>query len=164
MVRQTTVMRSSRLRASAADVWTAATSMDRINREMAPWLRMTYPSEAAGLTLDSPEVRLGEPLFTSYVLFLGVLPVERMLVTLTALEPGRRFVEQSRMLFIRSWRHERTIAPDGDGCVVTDQLTVEPPLPIFTPLVGAIVEAFFGHRHRQLRAFFGAAEETQSAH
>lgn len=150
-----TVTRSSRLAAPAERVWAHATSMASITREMAPWLRMTFPPEAAGVALDDPRVRLGEPLFTSWVLLLGVVPVERMDLTLAELDPGRRFVEQSRTRVLKGWRHERRVEPDGDGCVVTDTLTLTPPVGALAGPLEWFVGRFFEHRHRRLRALFG---------
>jgi hypothetical protein len=151
-----TVTTTSRLAAKAADVWTHATMLASVNREMGPWLYMTSPAEVRGLSLASPLVVLGEPLFTSWVLALRIFPVERMRVTIAELEPGRRFVERSRVLVMRAWRHERTVEPAGpEACVVTDTITVEPRLGIAAPFVGAFLRWFFAHRHRRLRALFG---------
>lgn len=84
------------LAAPRSTVWKHATKLTTINREMAPWLRMTVPREVGEASLDDPRLRIGEPLFASWILLLGVVPVERMQVTVIELEPGRRFVEQSR--------------------------------------------------------------------
>jgi ligand-binding SRPBCC domain-containing protein len=146
-----TVVRSSRMPASAEAVWGLVTRMPAINREMGPWLRMTYPREAENLSLGDTTVRLGEPLFTSWVLAGGLVPIERMAVTLVELEPGRRFVEQSRTLAMRSWRHERTLEPSGDECIVTDRLTLAAPVRWVEPLLGRALGLFFDHRHRRLR-------------
>lgn len=156
-----TVVRSSRLRASAADVWAGVTKMPAINREMGPVLRMSYPREAEDMTLDGDAVRLGEPLFRSWVLLGGLLPVERMDVTLVELDPGRRFVEQSGTLFMRLWRHERIVDADANGgSTVTDRLTMEAPIPRFSAGIARLVGLFFDHRHRRLRATFGSAPST----
>lgn len=161
------VSRSSRLAASAPIVWAHATAMADINRELAPWMRMTFPPAAAGLSLADADadVRLGEPLFTSWILFLGFLPVDRMRLVLTELDPGRRFVERSAMTVLRSWRHERTVEPDGDGCVVTDSVEAAPPLGFGAPILRWVLGRFFAHRHRRLLRTFGAhpTGRTESA-
>jgi len=149
-----TLERSTPLRASAADVWRHATSIDGINRELAPWLRMTAPAAAHGLALDDAGATLGTPLFTSVVLLGGVLPIERMKVTLTELEPGHRFVERSPMLAVRAWRHERIIAPHTAGCLVTDRVSFTPPLALLALPLRIAIGAFFAHRHRQLGRLF----------
>jgi hypothetical protein len=115
---------------------------------------MTAPPAARERGLD--EAPVGEVLFRSWVLLFGLLPVERMDLVIEALEPGRRFVEASRVLVLRAWRHERTVEPDGpDACVVTDRLTPAPRLALLGPLVRAFVALFFDHRHRRLRRLFG---------
>ncbi len=154
MERSITVTRISRLPAPAEVVWRHATSMPSVNREMGPWLRMTYPAEARDQSLADAAVVLGEPLFTSWILFLGLLPVERMRVTIVELEPGRRFVERSPPVLLRSWRHERSVEPSQDGCVVTDVVTAEPPFAWFSPVLRVVAERFFTHRHARLRRLF----------
>jgi ligand-binding SRPBCC domain-containing protein len=153
--RSATITRTTRLAAPADAVWSAATRMPSINAEIGPWLKMTAPREAQELSLDDPRLVLGEPIFTSWILLLGLVPVERMEVTIVELERGRRFVEQSRVSVLRKWRHEREVVAGGDRCLVTDRLTVEAPVRVFTPVVARLVGAFFGHRHRRLAARFG---------
>jgi ligand-binding SRPBCC domain-containing protein len=145
-----TIQRTSRLPVSAERAWRHATSMPAINREIAPWLRMTYPAALAGLTLDDPRVMLGEPLFTSWVLAGGLVPVERMALTLTELDRGHRFVEESRMTGMRSWRHARTIAAVEGGCELRDEVTFAAPIARLEPTFARVLAAFFAHRHRRL--------------
>ena len=153
-MKSATVTRSSTLHAPPGEVWLHATSLDGIHRELSPWMRMTAPAEARGLSLDGAQVPLGEPLFTSWILLLGFFPVERMRLTLVELEPGRRFVEQSGTTFMRLWRHERTVEAAPAGCTITDKLTLAAPLVLFTPLVAKLIGYFFNHRHRRLRRLF----------
>jgi ligand-binding SRPBCC domain-containing protein len=150
------ISRSTPLRAAPDVVWRHATSLDGINREMGPWLKMTSPPEARGLALDDAGVALGEPLFTSVVLFGGVVPVDRMRVTITELEPGRRFVERSPMLAVRGWRHERTIDAHPAGSLVSDHVSFDPRIGAASAVMRAAIGAFFAHRHRQLGRFFNA--------
>jgi ligand-binding SRPBCC domain-containing protein len=149
-----TVEQTSVVGGPPAAVWASITSLEGINREMGPWLQMTLPPEARGLTLDAALETLGEPLFASRVLLFGIIPVERMRVTLVELEPGRRFVEQSPMLTLRYWRHERTLAPEGSDCRITDRLTFAPPVAVFAPILRRVVSALFAHRHRRLAETF----------
>lgn len=142
---------SSALGASAERVWAHATSVDGINAELAPWLRMTAPP---GLrTLADVEVVPGRPLGTSTLLLLGWLPVDRLDRTLVELDPGRRFVERSRVRSQKLWQHERTVAPEADGCRLTDRLTFEPRFG--GPLVAAFLRRIFAGRHAYLRRTFG---------
>ncbi len=152
-----TVERRSRLAAPAERVWAHAISLAGINREMAPWLAMTAPPAYDGLTLDDPRVELGVRLFASSIRLFGVVPVDRMELTIVELDrAGFRFVEESPMRAMRRWRHERSIEPDGaDACVLRDRITADPRVPM--PGGRRVLAAFFGHRHRRLRALFGAA-------
>jgi ligand-binding SRPBCC domain-containing protein len=148
------------LSASPAIVWRHATSLEGINRELAPWLRMTAPAELRGLSLDDERVVPGTQLFVSSVRLLGLLPVERMVVTIVELERGRRFVEQSPMLAMRQWRHERAVEPAGAGCTLRDRVTFAPRLGLATGAMRAALDAFFAHRHRVLARLFGATRAS----
>ena len=49
------------------------------------------------------------------------MPFDYDELTLVRLDPGRGFLERSRMLSQRLWEHERTLEPSGEGgCLVTD--------------------------------------------
>jgi hypothetical protein len=144
---------SSALAGNADTVWAHATSLEGINAELSPWLRMDSPPHIRDL---STEPVIGEPWFFAPVYLLGVLPYDRMHVTLQVLDlPGRRFVESSSMLWLRSWRHERSVLPLPGGCRLVDRLTPKGFIPGSGPVLRVIVRALFGHRHRQLRARFG---------
>jgi ligand-binding SRPBCC domain-containing protein len=143
----------SRLEAPADRVWSHATSMIGVNRELAPYLRMTYPPGME--TLSEDKGRLGEPVFTSIILAFGALPVDRWELILVEVGPGRRFVEQSRVLSMKLWRHERTVEERGAGCMITDALTFAPRLPFTRAPLTTLVRALFGHRHRFLKRAFG---------
>lgn len=111
---------------------------------------MTSPREHAGRTLfDAP---LGVPLFRSWLLLFGVLPIDFDHIGLEAVDPTSGFVESSTMLSMRTWRHERRVTPlpDGAGSRVSDTLTFTPRIPGTGALLAAIVGALFRHRHRRL--------------
>jgi ligand-binding SRPBCC domain-containing protein len=114
---------------------------------------MTAPPGVAGI--DEAQVVLGQPIGRSTLLLFGVVPIDRMDVTLVELEPGRRFLERSAVRSQRLWQHERTVVPDGEGCTLTDRIDFEPRL--FGPVVAAFMRRVFRHRHRVLRRTFGSA-------
>ena len=144
-----TVTVTSRLAASPERVWAHATTMEGVNAELRPFVRMHVPREARGLTID--DAPLGEVAFHSLLLAGGVVPFDRHALTLAEVEPGRRFWERSSSWLQRRWEHERTIAGDGAGSLVTDRLVVEPRLaPAW--MARPIVAALFRHRHRRLRS------------
>lgn len=146
---------ASTLAAPRAEVWAVVSSMRGVNDELMPWLRMTYPRRASRLTAAA--VVPGVVLFRSWLLAFGVVPFDLHTLVLVQVHDGEGFVEESSSWLERRWRHERwlTDAPSG-RCVLTDRLLVEPRLPLARPIGAAIVRQLFAHRHRRLRARFGA--------
>lgn len=139
---------------AAERMWARATAPAGINDELRPLLRMTVPHRLKGLTVG--DVPLGEPLGRSWILLLGLIPVEYDDLCLIERDPGRRFLERSSTLTLRTWQHERIVAPiDSGSCRVTDRLGFElrgplAALPGSTGITQAIVGALFRHRHRRL--------------
>jgi ligand-binding SRPBCC domain-containing protein len=146
---------SSALSAPADEVWAVVSTMDRVNHELRPWVRMTYPSTARSLT--ARDVDPGVVLFRSWLLAFGVIPFDRHALALDAVDDDGGFVEESTSWLQKRWRHERHVEQDGTGSRVTDQLVVEPRIPFAAPLVAAIVRRIFEHRHRRLQRRFGAS-------
>ena len=141
----------SELRASSDQVWSWITSVDGISRELWPILRMTTPR---GLrSLRDVRIEPGRRLFRSWVLLFGILPIDRSDLTLLRLDDGSGFVEQSPMLSMRLWRHERWLEPSGDGTALTDRLTFVPRLA--TAVTRWFIVTVFAHRHAVLRRALG---------
>jgi ligand-binding SRPBCC domain-containing protein len=62
---------------------------------------------------------------------------------------------------MRTWEHERTLAPTGDGgCVLQDRVRFEPRLPLPGPMLLPLYRTVFRHRHRRLRRHFGGVLES----
>jgi hypothetical protein len=159
-----TIRVTSRLDAPPQAVWERITTEEGINDEMRPFLRMRFPKTLRGL--DPETVELGAPLGRCWLLLFGVVPFDYDELTLVRLDPGRGFLERSRMLSQRLWEHERTLEPSGEGgCLITDRVRWQPrrglPGGALRPLIGA----FFRHRHDRLRRRFGgeAAASGQAA-
>jgi ligand-binding SRPBCC domain-containing protein len=137
-------------------VWEHVTSVRGINDELAPWLRMTSTRGLRETGLA--EVRVGERICRSWVLLLGVLPVDYDDIALERLDPPRGFLERSTMLSQRAWQHERTLEPaagDAASCVLIDRISYEPRLPVPDAILRSLYAAIFRHRHRRLRRQFG---------
>jgi ligand-binding SRPBCC domain-containing protein len=144
--------------APAEQVWARVVTPEGINDELRPWMTMSMPRGAESLTVDT--VPVGAPIGRCWMRLFGVLPFDYDQLTVAELDPGRGFDEQSTMLSMRSWRHQRTVEPDGDAkTVVRDRLTFElrAPLRPLTPIVGRGIGALFGHRHRRLQRHFASA-------
>ena len=104
---------SSSLSVEPGVLWRHATSPAGVNRELGPFLHMTFPKGVGDLTGAG---RLGERFFRSWLLLFGVFPVEYDDVTFVEVEPGRRFLERSALLSQRVWEHERTLEASAGGC------------------------------------------------
>lgn len=140
--------------AAIDEVWARVVTPEGINDEMRPWMTMSLPRGAEGLSIDT--VRVGEPLGRAWLRLFGVVPFDYDALTIADLEPGHRFHEKSTMMSMRRWEHERTLFAVGENTRVKDRITFEPRLPIpgLSSLIGRVLQAFFGHRHRKLQNHF----------
>jgi ligand-binding SRPBCC domain-containing protein len=144
---------TSAVPAARADVWEHAATLDGVNLELGPLLRMTAP---AGARID--EAPVGRRWMRSWLLLGGVLPVEWDDVRFERVDPGAGFLERSSMASVRVWEHERTLREVGDWTLVSDRVRAVPRGPLPAALVGAIAGAVFRRRHRRLgRRFAGAS-------
>ncbi len=141
----------SRVDAPPEMVWRHATRPADLNREFAPFLRMTFP---AALTDLSASARIGEPVCRSWILLFGLIPIEYDDLTFAEIEPGRRFLERSTMLTQRRWEHERTLEAEGAGTLVRDRIEFESRTPLLEPIQGLLFRAVFAWRHYRLRRLF----------
>ena len=141
----------SALSAPPDRVWAWITSAEGISRELWPVMKMTMPRNVTNIA----DVRIepGKPLFRSWVLLFGVLPIDRSDLTLLSLERGTGFVEQSPMLSMSLWRHERTITTEGAQTILTDRLTFRPR--IVRAVTAWFIRTVFTHRHAVLRKHLG---------
>jgi ligand-binding SRPBCC domain-containing protein len=148
----------TRLRSSAAQVWEHASTFAGVNRELWPLVCMTYPPSLGRLTPET--IPLGRTAFRSWVLLLGLVPVEFDDLMLLELEPGRGFSECSRLPTIREWRHRRTITSAGEGCVVRDEVAFVPRWRYTGPLLAWVYRGIFAWRHSSLRRLFGSGGQA----
>jgi ligand-binding SRPBCC domain-containing protein len=149
---------SSRLAATPAAVWAFVSTFDGVNAELAPWFRMTAPGKWR--TIDPEHVPLRKPLFRSWILLGGLLPVDYDYLAFDWIDPPYGFGERSSMLSIRVWSHTRRIRPLPGGCEITDQCAFKARLRPIQPPLAAILRALFRHRHGHLRKRFGTLPET----
>lgn len=149
------VERHSAIDAPAARVWERIVTPEGINDELRPWMTMSMPRSAKNLTVET--IPVGRPVGRCWMRLFGVVPFDYDYLTIAELWPGRGFHEESTMLSMRLWRHERTLEPAGDArTVVRDRLTFElrSPLRVLTPVIATGIGALFGHRHRRLARYF----------
>lgn len=155
MRRTWSFVQESTVAAPAEAVWDRIVTPDGINDEMRPWMTMSVPRGADGITIDT--VELGTPVGRAWLRLFGVLPFDYDHLVIVSIEPGRRFREESTMASMRQWVHQRTVDPAGsDSCTVTDEITFTPRLGFRPagPLLVRVVAAFFRHRHRRLALHF----------
>jgi ligand-binding SRPBCC domain-containing protein len=149
------VERRSHIDASAERIWARVITPEGINDELRPWMTMSLPRGAGSLTVDT--IPIGTPVGRSWLRLFGVVPFDYDHLMIAELEPGRRFREESTMLSMSLWRHERTITPDGAArAMVHDRVTfrLRLPLRLAAPVVAAGIGALFDHRHRRLARHF----------
>jgi ligand-binding SRPBCC domain-containing protein len=149
------IERQSMVDAPAEQVWARVVTPAGINDELRPWMTMSMPRGAESLTVDN--VPIGTPIGRCWMRLFGVVPFDYDLLKIAELQPGRAFREESTMLSMRRWRHERSVTPDDDGkAVVRDRITFQlrAPMRLLTPIVAAGLRALFGHRHRRLQRHF----------
>jgi ligand-binding SRPBCC domain-containing protein len=149
------IERRSIVDAPADQVWARVVTPEGINDELRPWMTMSMPRRAESLTVDN--VPVGTPIGRAWLRLFGVLPFDYDRLTIAELQPGHSFREESTMLSMRRWSHERAVTPNGDAeAVVRDRITFQlrAVLRPLTPVVAAGLRALFGHRHRRLQRHF----------
>ena len=143
------IRKSSTLPVSPEDLWPVVFSMQGVNRELGPWVRMTAPP---GWELRAD--RSGEVLFFSWILLFGLLPVDRHFLRFESVKPGRYFREDSYSWTHHSWRHTRTLEAVAEGTRLTDEVRFRPRLFFLGYLLRPVYGWVFAHRHRRLAARF----------
>jgi ligand-binding SRPBCC domain-containing protein len=145
---------SSRSGVTSASLWNHITSMRNVNKELMPFLYMTYPKEAA--VFDKSKIVFREFLFMSVILLLGIIPIDLHWLRLDSLEDGYGFHENSVTLLHFFWKHHRYIEENADSSRIdlVDEIEFHPRLPFLGFVILSIVKFVFNHRHRQLKRIF----------
>lgn len=149
----TVVTVSSVVAAPRATVWAHVATFAGVNDELGPFIRMSHPATTAALDGSLP---LNRPLFRSWLLLFGLLPVDYDHIGFAAIETGSGFAERSTMGSLKVWHHDRRLEDVPGGTRVTDRLAFLPRVPGTAGIARRIVGALFRHRHRRLARRFGA--------
>ncbi|MCF4166219.1 hypothetical protein L2U69_11235 [Zavarzinia compransoris] len=149
----TVVTVSSVVAAPRAAVWAHVSTFEGVNDELGPLVRMSHPATTAVLDESLP---LDRPLFRSWLLLFGVLPVDYDHIGFAHIAAGSGFAERSTMGSLKVWHHDRRLEDVPGGTRVTDRLAFAPRLPGTAGVARRIVGALFRHRHRRLARRFGA--------
>lgn len=149
---------SSVLDAQADVVWRRVTGFAGINDELMPLMRMTSPARWRGHSIE--DAPTGERVFRSWLLLLGVVPIDYDDICIAEIGPGHRFLERSEMMSASVWEHERTVTDLAEGsCRITDRVRFVPRRAIVGPVLRWFVPRLFAHRHRRLRRRFAGSPE-----
>jgi hypothetical protein len=133
-----------------------ALTMESVNRELAPLVRMTAPPGWRRCAIGQWEA--GRVLFSSWILLFGVVPIDRHTFRLERILPGEGFDEASSSWANRQWRHSRRISAvpgRAEACTVTDRVSVTGRLPWLTAVLMPTYRLVFRHRHARLRRWHG---------
>ena len=143
-----------------AAVWDRISTMHGVNDELYPILRMTCPDMSMRISKELVNVHQ-KPLFRSWLLLFGILPIEYDDINLKSVLEGQSFSERSEMALMSEWHHDRFLETDAAGTVVTDNLAFSPRFGMIGWLLVMIVKCLFQHRHRRLKTIFGCAKDTK---
>ncbi len=151
------VQLQSNLAVNRQILWNHVVSMPNVNKELMPYIRMTYPANR--VTLNGVEnVPYGQTLFVSILLLFGLIPIDLHWLRLDKIVNGRAFHENSTTLMHRYWKHTRTLVDKGEGVtVITDEVEFMPRIAMLGYILLPIVKYIFNHRHEQLRKTFPEA-------
>ena len=136
----TTFTHASRLDVSPADFW-ADQSLSTVNYELKPWIYMTAPKKWQAMR--QADWQGGDVLLSSWVLSMGVLPVNRHVFRSFAFAPETGFVEVSSSWVNRLWRHERTLAATESGCVVRGTVAFTSSRGLVSPFSSLVIHLSF---------------------
>ena len=131
---------ASVVRAAPEAVWERAATIAGVNAELWPLARMTGEGEIAVGALGR-----------SWILALGVLPIDYDDICLEAVEPGRGFRERSRLGSCSAWHHDRALTEVPGGTRIVDEVAFAPRVPALGGLMAFVFELAFRWRHRRLR-------------
>ena len=119
---------------------------ENLERITPPWLRFS-------VTTPPPvPMRVGQRI--DYRLRLFGLPLSWQ-SEISAHDPPHRFVDEQRRGPYRIWHHEHRFRADGKGCVVTDVVHYQAPLPLLSQwIVARQLRGIFEGRRRALAGVF----------
>lgn len=145
---------SSSLVVERPKLWGHIVRMANVNKELMPYIHMTYPSDMTELP-SGVEIPPGVTIFTSVLLLFGIIPIDLHYLRLDRIVEGKAFYENSTTLLQRYWKHTRTLTDIGNGVTqLTDNVEFMPRISFLGPFVLMIVRFIFQHRHRQLKKSF----------
>jgi hypothetical protein len=130
-------------------------TMEGVNAELRPLVKMAAPAEWDCLPIFDWPVQ--QHLFKSWVLFMGVFPIDRHSFYFESIRPESGFKERSSSTMNSVWCHERSVTAIRTGCRVTDSIDYQSRLPLIDYLFRLVYRLVSLCRHRNLRSKYGAS-------
>ena len=143
----------SHLGADARSLAVELFSMDGVNRELAPWIRMSAPADWRARPIAGWPC--GAFLFRSVIALFGLVPVDLHYFRLATID-AHGFEERSTSILNREWRHRRGLSPCPSGTRVTDVVEYRSRLGPLGWLLWPVYRGVFAWRHRRLRSRYGS--------
>ena len=134
-----------------SQVWQRVGSWHGVNAELGSVFQMTFPDHFPRVD-DIPAD--GNCHFTSTVLLLGVLPIDRHRFSLVDLKPDNYFDERSTNFNMSFWTHKRTLTEVAGGVEVADFCSFEPRLGLLGGILSVVYKWVFARRHKRLVSYF----------
>ncbi len=150
---------SSELNAPKEQVWRDILDMKKINDELFPYARMTYPKDK---NLTQP-LEIKQVLFGSWILLFGVIPVDQHFLRFEEVNEGEGFHEYSYSIMHHFWRHKRNLEAKGRKTILTDEVEFAPQATMLGPLMKEAYKLVFRNRHRRLRKRYNQFNEQSNS-
>lgn len=144
----TSIREQSDLCGDAAQLAPELLTMQGVNYELMPVVRMTAPENWVQVPI--PEWPVDDELFTSVIMLFGFIPLDLHRFGLRAVS-WNGFSESSSSLVMKAWRHDRVIESLGTLVRVTDSVEFSPRLSFLGPILSPLYRQVFKHRHQRLR-------------
>ena len=122
--------------------------MKGVNDELWPYLKMTGPNNWYEKPIK--EWPINQKLFTSKILFLGVLPIDAHCFKFESVS-STGFKEFSKTLLNSAWHHERSIVSNGSNTILKDVVYYQSRCSLLGSFLKPFYQVIFTHRHKRLK-------------
>lgn len=128
------------------DIW----NFENINKELAPFARMTSPSISLN-EIDVNSIPLNQKLFDSYIFLFWIIPADIHHFKLKNIIEFESFEETSTSLLMKQWNHTRKLESRNQKTLLTDTITFQHRINFLGELTFLFYKKIFQHRHKYLR-------------
>jgi len=131
------------------DIW----NFENINKELAPFVRMTPPSISLD-EIDVHSIPLNQKLFDSYIFLFWIVPVDIHHFKLKNITEFESFEETSTSLLVKQWNHTRKLESKDQKTLLTDTITFQHRISLLSKFTFPVYKKIFQHRHKYLRNLY----------